>query len=348
MLKSSPFNQASNSVTQLMLQVILATLPGALIMFYFFGWGVLFNLLTCSLVAMASEAAILKLRGRDFKSGLSDYSALVTGILIGLALPPLAPWWVAVIGTFFAITFAKHVYGGLGYNPFNPAMVGYVLLLISFPVAMTSWLPPQNIATNAVNFLDSLNLFLFEIDSQGNKLNFYLQNADGFTMATPLDELKTGLSMGFTTAELQDKLILTGWVNQGWQWVNIAFLVGGLYLLTRKVIHWYIPVGMLGAIFLTSGLLTWIDPDLHISPMTHLFSGATMLGAFFIATDPVSAATTPKGRIIFGAGIGFLVVIIRNFGGYPDAVAFAVLLLNMAAPLIDHFTQPKVYGTRDA
>jgi len=347
MLKSSPFKTSSNSVSRLMQTVALATLPGALALFYFFGWGVVFNLITCISVALLCEAAVLKLRQRPIKRNLMDYSALLTAVLLALSLPPLAPWWIATIGTLFAIVFAKHLYGGLGYNPFNPAMAGYVLLLISFPLAMTRWLPPETVITNAPNLVDSFLLFFTETDSQNRTLDVYLLNADGFTMATPLDELKTGLSMGYVLPELMHKPIFNGWINVGWQWANLGFLLGGLFLLWKKAINWHIPVAFLAAIYLISGFFHLFDDQLYIGPMTHLFSGATMLGAFFIATDPVSACTTNKGRLFFAASIGVIIVLIRNFGGYPDAVAFAVLLMNMAAPLIDHYTQPRVYGSQE-
>ncbi|WP_144393376.1 electron transport complex subunit RsxD [Pleionea sediminis] len=347
MLSSSPYKKSSHSVSQLMQLVIFATIPGAIALFYFFGWGVWFNLIVCCSVAYASEWLIVKLRNRDPKKVLSDYSALLTAVLLALALPPLAPWWVATIGTLFAIVFAKHLYGGLGYNPFNPAMTGYVLLLISFPMAMTTWLPPQSIAAQAPDFISSLQLFFSGSDSQGNTLNYYTLNADGFTMATPLDEIKTSFSMGYVFDEIKNKPIFGDWQNVGWQWVNLAFLAGGLFLIVKKAISWHIPVSFLAAIYITSFLAHGYDPQLNPAPMIHLLSGATMLGAFFIATDPVSATTTNKGRIIFGAAIGFIVVMIRNYGGYPDAIAFAVLIMNMAAPLIDHYTQPKVYGSQE-
>ncbi len=344
MVQSSPFAISNNSVARLMLQVIGATVPGAFALLVFFGWGVVFNLLTCAFVALATEAAIFKLRGRKITEGLIDYSALLTAILLGLSLPPLAPWWVATIGTLFAIVFAKHLYGGLGYNPFNPAMAGYVLLLISFPVAMTSWLPPQELALNVAGFGDSSSLYFLEQDSLGNKVQFYQQGIDGFTMATPLDQIKTATNAGFILDEIASKPIFNGWQNVGWQWVNLSFLIGGLYLLARGFIRWHIPVSFLLTVFVVSGFLHTYDNTQFASPLFHLFSGATMLGAFFIATDPVSACTTDKGRLMFGMGAGFILVMIRSFGGYPDAIAFAVLLMNMAAPLIDHYTQPKVYG----
>jgi len=346
MIQSSPYHKKNRSVAQMMQWVLLACLPGAVVLFSFFGWGVLFNLIVCSSVALAAEAAILHYRKRPIIRTLNDYSALVTAVLLALALPPLAPWWVATIGTLFAIVFAKHLYGGLGYNPFNPAMAGYVVLLISFPVAMTSWLPPDTIAQVTPGFVDSLSLYFLEQDTQQQSLNTYRLGVDGFTMATPLDEMKTRFGMGFIADEILVSPIFDGWQNVGWQWVNVAFLVGGLLLIIQRVITWHIPVTLLASVFIVSTVFYWFDSNQYIPPMMHLLSGATMMGAFLIATDPVSASTTPKGRLVYAAGIGILMVFIRNFGGYPDAVAFAVLLMNMAVPVIDHYTQPVVYGAQ--
>jgi electron transport complex protein RnfD len=204
---NSPHQHRSARTDQVMLRVMLGTIPATATLFYFFGWGVIFNLLLCCSTAVATEAVILRLRQRAVVTTIKDNSALVTGLLLALALPPLAPWWIAVIGTAFSMVFAKHLFGGLGFNPFNPAMVGYVLLLISFPVSMTSWLPPQEIAANVPNFFDSLSLILFEVDNQQNDLRHYLLGVDGFTMATPLDQIKTSTAMGLMIDEVIDKPI---------------------------------------------------------------------------------------------------------------------------------------------
>ncbi len=343
MLNSSPFTKNKQSLSGLMTSVAWALLPGFIALFYFFGWGVVFNVVTCAVTCVLTEAAVLHLRKKPFII-LKDYSALLTGVLLGLALPPLAPWWIAVIGSSFAILFAKQIYGGLGFNPFNPAMAGYVLLLISFPVAMTAWLPPQALAENNASFIDSLYIFLFSFDTHQHTLAYYRLGVDGFTMATPLDQLKTSKTMGYLISEVTNKAIFSDIVNVGWQWVNAGFLLGGIYLLVKKHIHYAIPVGVLVGLLFPALIFNGYSPDEYPSLIVHAFSGATMLGAFFIATDPVSAATTYKGRLIFGFGVGLITWLIRTFGGYPDAFAFAVLLMNMAVPLIDHFTQPTVYG----
>ena len=339
---SSPVVPAQNDLQRLMLQVMVALVPGALILLWFFGWGVLFNLLLATGAAIAAEAACIQLRNRPVRSAISDGSAILSGLLLGLSLPPLAPWWIPVSGSLFAIVVAKQLYGGLGYNPFNPAMVGYVVLIISFPLQMTQWPAPQG-AGEAVllPFMDSLRLVFSGNLPAGITL-------DGVTMATPLDLSKTQLGLNYTWSEIWQNPSLGNFGGYGWEWVNLAFLAGGLWMWKRNVIHLQIPLGMLGALFVVSLLFYIADPDSFGSPFFHLFSGATMLGAFFIATDPVSAATTRRGRLYYGAGIGLLTYIIRTWGGYPDGVAFAVLLMNMAAPTIDYYTRPRVFGQQDS
>ena len=334
---TSPYLPVSNDVSSLMLKVIVGLVPGALCLFLFFGWGVITNLLIATATAVASEAMMLRLRGKPVRPALADYSAVLTGLLLGLALPPLAPWWLPFIGSAFAIIVAKQLYGGLGYNPFNPAMVGYVVLIISFPLQMTMWSPPSGVEGGSLAFADTLKLIFTGAVPAGSML-------DSFTMATPLDNAKTQLGLNYTWSEIVSNPVYGSFAGHGWEWINLAFLVGGIWLWRNGSIHWQIPVGMLGGMFVISLLFYIADADSFGSPVFHLFSGATMLGAFFIATDPVSAATTPRGRIYFGAGVGIIAYIIRTWGGYPDGVAFAVLLMNMAAPTIDYYTQPRVFG----
>jgi electron transport complex protein RnfD len=339
--QSSPYQHAGNSLGRLMGQVMIGLVPGALCLLWFFGWGVLFNLLLASLTAVAAEALFLRLRGRAVRETLLDGTALLTGLLLGLALPPLAPWWLPVIGAAFAIIVAKQLYGGMGYNPFNPAMVGYVVLIISFPLQMTLWSPPRGIGGELLSFADSVRLMFLDTVPAG-------ASWDSLTMATPLDAAKTDFGLNLTWSEILANPVFGSYGGYGWEWINLAFLVGGLYLWQRRAIHWQIPVSMLSALFIVSLFFYMADTDAYGSPVFHLFSGATMLGAFFIATDPVSAATTPRGRLYYGAGIGILVYVIRTWGGYPDSVAFAVLLMNMAAPTIDYYTQPRVFGHEES
>ena len=324
---SSPHFHNDNTVTKMMLKVLLALVPGILTYIAIFGFGVVYNILLASITALGCEALMLSIRKRPIMPFLTDASALVTGVLLALSIPPIAPWWVIFVGTAFAIIIAKHLYGGLGYNPFNPAMAAYAMLLISFPVPMTNWALPITISDNYLGPLDSLNIFL------GNS-----QLLDGISGATPLDYLRTQLHLGMNAAQIVHHKSFGLFAGTGFEWVNVAFFVGGIYLLREKVISWHIPLSMLG------GLFFGIDKSQYASPIFHLFSGASILGAFFIATDPVSAATTPVGRIIYGAGIGVLIYVIRTWGGYPDAVAFAVLLMNLCAPTIDYYTKPKPYG----
>ncbi len=337
MKQSSPHATRAGDTGDVMKQVILACLPGLIALSYFFGPGSLLNVLLASATAVACEAAILKLRNRPIGFYLKDYSAVVTGVLLGLALPPYCPWWVVVVGTASAIILAKHLYGGMGYNPFNPAMVGYVILLISFPLEMTQWAAPRTLLEgdqSLVGLLNGLQQIWFGIP------------LDGYTGATPLDLFKQNNAQLVDDFYAAEPLFSTGqWAGAGWEWVNIGFLLGGIYLLSRRIFTWHTPVSMLVTLFVLSALFyDGGSSESAGSPLLHLLSGATMLGAFFIATDPVSSAVSTKGRLFYGAGIGALVFIIRAWGNYPDAVAFAVLLMNFAAPFIDYYTLPRTYG----
>ncbi len=338
--QSSPCLPLNNSVSRLMVRVMLGLIPGALALLWFFGWGVLFNLLIASATALLAEAAMLRLRSRPVIPTLSDGSALLTGLLLGLSLPPLAPWWIPVVGILFAIVVAKQLYGGLGYNPFNPAMVGFVVLIISFPLQMTLWPPPQGIEAETLGLVDTLRLVFTQALPADATL-------DSVTMATPLDVAKTRIGLNYTWGEILADPRFGGFAGHGWEWINVGFLFGGLWLWQKRAIHWQIPVSMLGSLFVMSLFFYIADADSFGSPVFHLFSGATMLGTFFIATDPVSAATTHRGRLYYGAGIGVLTYIIRTWGGYPEGIAFAVLLMNMAAPTIDYLTPSRVFGRRD-
>lgn len=327
---SSPHATGANRTQKVMLQVLAALAPGALALIALYGVGPLFNLLWCSAVALGTEALMLHLRKRPLAVFLKDGSALVTAVLLALALPPYAPWWLSLLATAFALVFGKHLYGGLGQNPFNPAMLGYVVVLVSFPLEMTRWPSPDA----------GLGL----VDGLSRILGLGAPPPDAWAGATALDVLKNNHSL--TIDELVTQSTAFGHVGgRGVELVNLAFLAGGLFLLWRKLFTWHAPVGMLGGLFVMS-LLFWngSGSDSHGSPLFHLFSGAAMLGAFFIVTDPVSGATSNRGRLVFGLGVGIVTYVIRAWGGYPDGVAFAVLLMNLAAPTIDYYTRPRTYG----
>lgn len=347
-IASSPFKHTKQHTADLMRLVILAMLPGIIAQWYFFGWGNLIQIALTVTTALVAEATVLSMRNQPMASNLGDFSAILTAVILGVALPALAPWWVAVIGTTFAIVVVKQLYGGLGHNPFNPAMAGYVLLLVSFPVQMTSWQPPLALMTQPLTFTDTLSVIFTQFSSAGFSVEQLRMNADGITMATPLDTLKTNLSMGLTMSESLQNPVFGKHFSLGWEWVNAGFLFGGLILIAKKAIDWVTPVSFLTSLFICSLIAFLINQDASASTLFHWFTGATMLGAFFILTDPVSGATSKKGRIIFAALAGLLVYLIRKFGGYPDAVAFSVLLCNMAAPLIDVYTRPRTYGHQGA
>lgn len=334
---TSPHVHQVQDTASVMRLVLLATLPGVAALTWFFGFGTLVNIVWAGIVALACEAAILKLRGRPVSFYLKDYSALVTATLLAISLPPYAPWWLVLTGSAIAIVIAKQLYGGLGYNPFNPAMVAYVVLLISLPVQMTSWGAPAGTVADQASvpgLVDAIRIN-FGIASDG---------IDAFTMATPLDILKQNdaLMMDDLWAANPQFGLFGG---RGWEWVNVGFLLGGAFLLARRVFSWHAPLAFLGALTLMSAL-GYDSGSSHSggSPLFHLLTGATMFGAFFIITDPVTSAVSTRGRLVFGAMAGVLVYIIRVWGNYPDAVAFAVLLANFAAPFIDYYTQPRTYG----
>ncbi|HRZ24956.1 MAG TPA: RnfABCDGE type electron transport complex subunit D, partial [Candidatus Contendobacter sp.] len=275
-------------------------------------------------------------RGKPLALHLGDCSAVVTAWLLAVALPPLAPWWLTAIGVLSAIVVAKHLYGGLGYNPFNPAMIGYVVLLVSFPREMSTWLIPHGVGqTQAMTLMETLQVIFVGAPM-----------VDGLTGATPLDVLRTQMGLGLSVAEIRNSPVFGLVSGHGWEWAALGFLLGGLWLVYIRAADWRIPAGMLGGLAIISTVFYLINPQQYAPPWFHLWSGAAIFGAFFIATDPVTASATPRGRLIYGAGIGVLVYIIRAFGGYPDGVAFSVLLMNIAAPTIDLYTQPQVFGAR--
>ena len=339
MNNNPPYLSGSNSISVIMLKVLLALLPAIAAYVFVYGGGILVTLTLASLTALASEAVMLKLRQRPVVPFLMDGSALVTAWLLALALPPLVPWWLVVLGTLFAIVIAKQLYGGLGYNPFNPAMIGYAVLLISFPAIMTQWPAPLEIARAPLGFADQWHYIFGRLLPEG-------VGVDAISSATPLDYLKTQLKLQHDYAEIAKAPIFGALGGKGNELVTGAYLLGGLYLLQQRIISWHIPVAFLSVLAILAALFHLAAPAQYAGVGFHLFSGASLLCAFFIATDPVSGPTTPKGKLVFAAGIGVLTWLIRTYGGYPDGVAFAVLLMNICVPLIDAYTQPRVFGHR--
>lgn len=335
---TAPFATPRVSVPLTMRRVIYALIPAICFYVWHFGPGLLINLTIAAAVALATEAIIL--RGRTAAGpGIGDGSALVTAALLALALPPLVPWWIPALGAIIAISIAKHTFGGLGKNIFNPAMVAYASLLVSFPAEMTQWIPPifGDVDYQHLPFFETLAYSFIGILPSGTEI-------DALTRATPLDLLKEGLRNAQMVPEIRAGVLFGDYGGRGWEWIAAASAAGGIYLLFTGTIRWQIPFAMLAGVLIPAMSLYALDPSRYASPGVHLFSGATILGAFFIATDPVTAAASTKGRLIFGAGIGVLTYTIRTWGGYPDGVAFAVLLMNAAVPVIDRYTRPVVYG----
>ncbi len=334
---SSPYVAPDNSLKRLMLQVIVGLLPGTLAYAWYFGPGVIVNIVLACVFALLFEAVILRLRAKPVLPHLTDFSAIVAAWLFALCLPMHVPWWLVLTGIGFTMVAGKHLYGGLGFNPFNPAMVGYVVVLISFPREMTTWYLPQTVSGESLGLVDSIAYSLGSAD---------IARWDALTAATPLDQIKTGLGQNLAIDDIRTAPLFGTWGGAGWEWIAFWWFFGGLWLLATRTIRWQIPTALLGSVLAISSLFYLIDPTAYTSPLFHLLSGAVIIGAFFIATDPVTAATTDSGRLCYGVLIGLLIYIIRVWGGYPDGVAFAVLLANMCVPLIDYYTQPRIYGEK--
>jgi electron transport complex protein RnfD len=315
-----PLEAADDRLQQAMNTVLLAALPGLLALFWLYGWGVLINLLLAVISALLVEAAVANLRRQAVQPALRDRSALVSAMLLAVALPAYCPWWLTVTATVSGLLFGKHLYGGVGRNPFNPAMLGFVLSMVLCPQAMTHW------PGHGLDFPSALQQVFNPAPAP-----------DAWAQATALDSLRINKSL--TIDELFASNPAFGrFGGRGVEWVNLAFLLGGLWLLQRRIFSWHAPVGMLASLFVIS-LLCWngSGSDSHGSPLFHLLSGATMLGAFFIVTEPVSGAKNALARLLFGIGVGLLTYLIRTWGGYPDGVAFAVLLMNLLVPTLERF-----------
>lgn len=321
-----PSNQSTSGV---MAQVLLALIPGMCVAGWVYGPGVFLNVAMASIVAWASESLCLWLRKRPILTRLSDHSALLTGWLIALSLPPASPWWLIAVTVATGILLGKHLYGGLGQNPLNPAMLAYCLVLISAPISMTTlWIDPLN----PPGVSEAIMAFVGE-------------RPDGATGATALSLYRNDFE-ALTAIEIASHPLLansTLGLIAGVEWVMLAYLAGGLWLLSRRVMTWHAPVGCLAGLAVMAAFFAF-DPDTGTPVWVHMTAGATVFAAFFIVTDPVSGATSPRGRLWFGIGVGVLTYLIRTYGQYPDAIAFAVLLMNFAAPMIDHYTRPRIIG----
>ncbi|MDR1423398.1 MAG: RnfABCDGE type electron transport complex subunit D [Azoarcus sp.] len=320
----------NNSVQRVMLYVLLALVPGIVAYVWNVGAGILVNIAIASVTALGAEALVLKLRNRPIAITLTDGSAIVTAWLIALALPSIVPWWLTVIAVLIGIVGAKHLYGGIGQNPFNPAMAAYCAAIIAYPALMSQW--P---AVGQVDFATQLQLIL----GGGREI-------DGITGATALDAMRTGLRKNEAVSAIFESTAFGYAGGNGWEYIGAGYLLGGLFLLWRRIISWHLPFAFIAGMGLTATLFWAISPEQYPSPLFHLASGGAMLGAFFIVTDPVTSASTPRGKLIFAAGVGIIAWFVRTFGVYPEGVAFGVLLMNIGVPLIDRKTQPPIFGRR--
>ena len=311
----APHVHGGDSVKKNMLNVIIALMPAYLAGIWYFGVGAL--IVSC--VAMASCVAFEWLISKFLlkkQPQINDLSALLTGLLLGMNLPSSLPWWMVVIGSLIAIGIGKMSFGGLGNNLFNPALVGRVFLLISFPAAMTTWPVPAP----------------FTFDG----------SVDALTAATPLSYIKEGIFTTFTHAEMAMGEI-GGSLGET---SSVALLLGLVYLLATRTISWHIPVSIIGTVLIFTGIMHGIDPCTYASPLLHITSGGLLLGSIFMATDYVTSPMTKTGQIIFGVGIGLITMVIRLFGSYPEGISFAILIMNAVVPLINRYIRPKRFGAK--
>lgn len=321
-VSGSPHVHGTETVKKIMWSVVIALLPALAVSVYYFGLPVLIltlvSIATCVLVEFLIQRFMLK-----GNVSVTDGSAVITGLLLAFNVPANLPVWILMIGAFVAIAIAKMPFGGLGKNPFNPALVGRVFLLISFPVQMTTWPKPTPV---------------------------WSLGADVITGPTPLGILKEGVKNGQAVGDLLNEMptyvnLLLGQMGGSFGEVSaIALLIGAIFLLIRKVITWEIPVAFLLTAFLFSGIFYLVDPSTYANPCFHLVTGGMMLGACFMATDMVTSPTSRWGMIVFGVGCGLLTIIIRLFGAYPEGVSFAILIMNAFVPLINKGFKPRTYA----
>jgi electron transport complex protein RnfD len=318
LVSSSPHLHDGQSIAGIMKLVIIALMPATLFSIYVFGLQALRVIVLAVASALLFEALSQRIMRRPVR--IKDYSAALTGLLLALNLPATSPWWLIVVGSFFAIVVAKQIYGGLGYNPFNPALVGRVVLLISFPVQMTArWVSPSRWGMDAV------------------------------TTATPLGRIRESLlSQGRIDLSLSQQewldLLLGNRAGCLGEVSVVLLLAGGIFLIAKRVISWHTPVAFIGTVWILTGIFHLVDPSRYADPSFHIITGGLFIGAFFMATDYVTSPITGRGMLIFGAGCGLITVVIRLFGAYPEGVSFAILFMNAVTPLIDRYVKPKVFG----
>lgn len=335
--QSAPHIPNKNTVARVMLLVIFALIPAILAHLYFFGTGIFIQITLSIVFALIFESISLKLLNKPIVLFLKDYSAVVTAILFALCISPVAPWWISLIGMFFAIVVGKHLFGGLGQNIFNPAMLGFAIVLISFPQSMSVWLPPHDISHYTMSFIE--NIMAIFTDSFPETIAF-----DTLTQATPLDSIKTGISQELSISEITNSALFGDFGGLGWEWIASFYLLGGIFLIYKKIITWRIPLTILLTTVVFSLPFNLYNADHFIGPIQHVFSGGLMLAAFFIATDPTTGCSSHKGQIIFAVGVAIMTVLVREFGNFPDGVVFGILMMNLSAPLIDRLTIPQAFG----
>ena len=315
----SPHIHGGDSISKNMYGVLIALVPAFLVSLYFFGLGALIVTATSVAACLFFEWAIGKFLMKKETTTITDGSAIITGVLLAFNLPSNLPIWIIILGALFAIGVGKMSFGGLGCNPFNPALAGRVFLLLSFPVQMTSW-------------------------PVVGQLTAY---TDATTGATPLALMKQAI-YGDTAAlsQIPDALTLLIGQNGGClgEVSALALLIGLVYMLWKKIITWHIPVFILATVFVFAGIMHLADPEKYVSPVLQLLSGGLMLGAVFMATDYVTSPMSKKGMLIYGVCIGLLTVVIRLFGAYPEGMSFAILIMNAFTPLINTYVKPKRFG----
>lgn len=336
---AAPHTTTTNSPTRIMTFVMLALAPATLYGFWIYGWPSVYLWIVTVASAMFGEAFCLRLLDRKVGPVLGDGSAALTGWLLAVSLPPWAPWWIGVFGGLFATVLGKQIFGGLGQNLFNPAMVARVALLISFPVQMTSWVSPLPMfSIGAPGPIEGLLIML-----KGMPPAF-----DAVTSATMLGFAKTELSRGVDLMQSAAHAPALSFIGSrpGSLGETAAWLIlaGGIAMMALRIITWHIPLAMLAGIAIPAAILHAVDPARYLDMGAHVLSGGAMLGAFFIATDYVTSPNAPRGQLIFGFGCGLLTYIIRTWAGYPEGVAFAVLLMNSMTPIIDTYFKPRIYG----